>query len=349
MKKYQIYILLFLGTLLYSCSESKEKGGESKSLPPSAGAIGDLLLVVDTNQLNTPLGKALENVFLQPYDGLPEIEANFKLTRIHFPAFGSLFKKAKTVLFAVPFNDGISKGHIKRMIGEEATKKILTNKKPYLVKENVFAKDQQIVFVFGETAKEVANNLKKYGETITSIINKKEMERVKYKLYGVKERKKMTEKLKSDLGFTLRVPANYRLVSGTKECTWITLQLEEIDYHIMVSERPYTDQSQFDSSYISEWRTTLAKNVDGGDSSSVKIVQSIYPITDKVFTSPYRIESRGLWKLKNNARGGPFVSEVKLSNDGEKIYYIEGFVVAPGKKKRELIREVEVIMSTFDS
>ena len=60
------------------------------------------------------------------------------------------------------------------------------------------------------------------------------------------------------------------------------------------------------------------------------------------------IEHRGLWKLKNNIMGGPFVSYVMASKDRKSIFYIEGFVAAPGKDKRELIRELEVILKTFE-
>ena len=146
---------------------------------------------------------------------------------------------------------------------------------------------------------------------------------------------------------TLRIPANYKLVKGTKKCTWLRLALEETDYNIMISSRPYTSESQFDTNYISNWRNELASNVDGGDSSSIKIVQNIYPIDNRIFANPYKVESRGLWKLKNNTMGGPFVSEVKLSQDGKDIYYIEGFIVAPGKSKRNLVREIEAVISTF--
>ena len=316
-------------------------------LPPSAGGVGDVLLVVDTNHLKSEIGDALEDMFLAPYPGLPQAEMNYKINRIHFPAFGSLFKRAKTVVFVVPFDDGISKGFIQRMIGDEATKAVQKSNKPFLLKNDVFASNQQIIFIFGKDRKELSENITNNKVQISALIDRKENERLVKKLYKVGEREKLAKKLKDDLGFKIRIPKDYKLVKGTEECTWLRLAKEETDFNIMISSRAYTSETQFDSSYIANWRVELASNVDSGDSSSVKIVQDIYPVEDRIFASPYKVESRGLWKLKNNTMGGPFVSEVKLSEDGKTIHYIEGFVVAPGKKKRTLVRELEAVISTF--
>ena len=195
-KRFPFIVIFLLGVLLFSCSENKNETNSLPTLPPSAGAIGDVLLVVDTNHLKTELGAALEEVFLEPYVGLPQAETNYKLNRIHFPAFSSLFKKAKTVIFAIPFNEGMSKGHIQRMIGDEATAKIQTSKKTFLVKKDVFASDQQIIFIFGENVKELAKNISNNAQAITRIIDEKEIERTVKELYKVGERKKLAQKLK---------------------------------------------------------------------------------------------------------------------------------------------------------
>ena len=65
------------------------------------------------------------------------------------------------------------------------------------------------------------------------------------------------------------------------------------------------------------------------------------------FKGRYAIESRGLWKINDNSLGGPYVSYTFVSEKEKLIYYIEGFVAAPGKKKRVLLQEVDAILSTF--
>lgn len=353
MKMKKIIIgLIFISAIFQSCDSDKENLKSNKrddsSLPASSGAIGEILLVVDTSHLSLELGQTLKDVFLKPYAGLPQPEQPFKLTRINYIAFKNLFKKHKTVLFVVPFDDGKSSGYMNEILGDDAVSTLIKNKKQIHIMENVFAKNQQMIFVFGNTQDEVALALDKYKKLLFEKINDKEEERVEKELYGVGEDKKIANILKEDYGFKIRIPKDYKLVKSKSTFTWLRLAKEEYDYNILISKMPYSSEAQFDSAYIGEWRQTLGIDVNSGDTSSSKILQTIYPIDTKIISEPYAIEHRGLWKLKNNTMGGPFISYVMASKDRKFIYYIEGFVAAPGKAKRELVREIEVILKTFE-
>lgn len=345
--KYKIFILFSL--IFLSCSDQNEEIKAAKnddSLPKATGAIGEVLLVMDTSHLRTDLGGTLEKVFLSPYPGLPQPELPYSITRIHFNAFRNVFKRHKTIVFLIPFHEG--KGYMQQLLGDDVVEKISKSSKDVFIKDNVFANEQQIIFVFGNTQKDIINALEKNKKYIFREIDKRENLRLLQKLYAVGENKKLADLLKNDLGFSLRIPKDYKLVNGTEKFTWLRLALEEYDYNILVSKMPYSSEAQFDSSYVAEWRKSLGSNVNSGDTSSSKIVQNIFPIETKIISQPvYKVEDRGLWKLKNNTMGGPFLSYVLTSSDRMYIYYIEGFVAAPGKDKRELIREIETILSTF--
>jgi hypothetical protein len=45
--------------------------------------------------------------------------------------------------------------------------------------------------------------------------------------------------------------------------------------------------------------------------------------------------------------GGPFLGYAVTDQPQGLIYYIEGFVFAPGKDKREYMREIEAILWSF--
>ena len=40
----------------------------------------------------------------------------------------------------------------------------------------------------------------------------------------------------------------------------------------------------------------------------------------------YAFEARGLWEMKNDAMGGPFVSHVRVDRDNARVIVVEGFV-----------------------
>lgn len=342
---------IVLVSLLVSCGSDKNQvtnNVDRESLPPSGGGMGEVLLVIDTSHLQMELGKALEEVFLDPFPALPQPELPFSLTRINFVAFTNLFKRHKTILFAVPFNDGASKGYMNRILGNDVVEKIKENKKEMYVKEDVFAQGQQMIFIFGNKQKEVANILVENKEKIKTLINNRESKRLLKAIYKVGEKKGITTDLKESFGYKIRVPKDYRLAKKGMQFTWLRLAKEETDYNVIISRRPYTSEEQFDSNYVAKWRQQVNSNVNGGDTSSTKVLQTVYKIENKIISNPgYTLESRGLWKLKDNTMGGPFVSQIKVSEDRKSIYYIEGFIMAPGKNKRELVREIETVMSTF--
>jgi hypothetical protein len=45
--------------------------------------------------------------------------------------------------------------------------------------------------------------------------------------------------------------------------------------------------------------------------------------------------------------GGGFLSYTFVDEELGRLYYIEGFIYCPGKKKRAYIREIEAILKTF--
>ena len=65
-------------------------------------------------------------------------------------------------------------------------------------------------------------------------------------------------------------------------------------------------------------------------------------------SSSYSTYLWGLWKIKNRAMGGSYVSRTLKSSRNDQIYYIEGFVYAPGQEKLNYIRSLEAIIRTFE-
>ena len=80
-------------------------------------------------------------------------------------------------------------------------------------------------------------------------------------------------------------------------------------------------------------------------------IQDIFPIESSRFNynSNLAVESIGLWKLSDISAGGPFKSIIIYDKNKNRIYYLEGYVYAPGLKKRELMQEISSILMTFES
>lgn len=61
----------------------------------------------------------------------------------------------------------------------------------------------------------------------------------------------------------------------------------------------------------------------------------------------YTMEARGLWRMKGDFMGGPFVSHTRLDKTNQRIITAEVFVYSPNKLKRNLVRMLEASLYTL--
>jgi hypothetical protein len=72
---------------------------------------------------------------------------------------------------------------------------------------------------------------------------------------------------------------------------------------------------------------------------------TVEPITVQ---KQYACEMRGLWQMENDCMGGPFVSHSRVDTVNNRVVVVEGFVYAPEKMKRGLIRRMEATLYTLE-
>ena len=63
----------------------------------------------------------------------------------------------------------------------------------------------------------------------------------------------------------------------------------------------------------------------------------------------YTREIRGVWEMVNDFMGGPFASYAILNETNNEVIFVDTFIYAPGKEKRNMMQELEYIVrhSTF--
>ncbi|MEL7161115.1 MAG: DUF4837 family protein, partial [Bacteroidota bacterium] len=62
----------------------------------------------------------------------------------------------------------------------------------------------------------------------------------------------------------------------------------------------------------------------------------------------FAIEGRGIWEMENDFQAGPFISYLINDEKGRQLILVDGFVLAPGEKKREFMGEVEQVLRTAE-
>ena len=120
--------------------------------------------------------------------------------------------------------------------------------------------------------------------------------------------------------------------------------------NICMYSYPYEGPQTFNKQYVLAKRdSVMAVNIPG-------TLPSMHMATDTMCTfvkpiavhNQYALEARGLWYMENDGMGGPFVSHSRVDTTRNIVIVVEGFVFAPEKMKRGLMRRLEGSLYTLN-
>jgi hypothetical protein len=83
----------------------------------------------------------------------------------------------------------------------------------------------------------------------------------------------------------------------------------------------------------------------------MQIDDRVLPIyyQEMTFDKKTALQARGLWGMVNDFMGGPFVTYMIKDPANNRVIILDGFIHAPGQKKRPEMRKLDMIFSTFSS
>ena len=349
--KYSIYILIAIfASLLYSC-EAETNESRLSNLPPARGGNGDIIVVMDSAHWAGKLGAEIRETFRAPIPGLPQDEPYFFINYVNPFQMNDVLRNVKNLVYVATMDNQSAAGRrLKSEFTRESIEKIAQDTSIFmLAKKNVFARDQIVLHLFGNTAEELINNIQNNREKLREHFHKAELNRIKRNLFA-NEIKSYNNIFQKEHQFSLRIPANYDLVFNKENFVWIRQMDTDVDKNIFISYQDYASDEIFKDENILKLRNIEVKKL-GTDTDDVVYMttETLIPIeTEQInFGNKYAVETRGLWKLTNNTMGGPFLSYIFVDEELNRLYYIEGYVYSPGKDKRSYMKELEAILTTF--
>ncbi|MCK4662189.1 MAG: DUF4837 family protein [Bacteroidales bacterium] len=325
MKKYILSILISV-LFFNSCNREKTR---TSLLPNVTGKAGEVILVMNTNLWESDFGDNFKKLLSQEHISLPQSEPIFNLVQIPQNAFSDIFKLHRNIIYTTISNN---------------------IKKPEIfIKKDVWAKPQLYIKMVAPDNESFKKLFEENNERILANIIKIERERIitNYKKY---EEKSLRNLLTKYHNISLCFPKGYRLRTDTTNFTWISHETPDISQGIFIYYYDYTDTNTFTLDYLLSKRDSfLQMYVPGPSESSFMTTEHLFNTSFKEFkfNEQYTVELRGLWKLKGDYMGGPFVSFSTVDEKRNRIITVEGYVYAPMFDKRNYIRQVEGILYTF--
>lgn len=345
-----ISIVLFAFILLTACQSARDKV-KGDLMPLARGEADEIILVIDSALYEGEIGEQLRDMYQQYVRILPQDEYQFSLNKVNPRKLNTVLKNAKNMIFVMTLDNGSLQNKTVREYFTNNSLKMIQRDSSlfYSVRKDEFARGQIVLYLFGQTEAQLAEHLADNRSSLVELFETAVRQRTREKLFK-KTKAQMMKAITEDHGYSLKIPFGYDLAKNLKDFVWVRKLEAESELNVFVYEGPYQSREVFNNTGELRDRITSTYLRDSQKPQLYIQRQEIVPVFSErvTFNGSFAVESRGLWAISDMSGGGPFVSYTIVDENTQKLYYVEGYVYSPGTKKKELLREVEAIISTFE-
>ena len=317
---------LLAGCLLLLFLASCSTGGRNGKLPKSTGMPYEVVLEGDTDSIVTKM-------LTEDVTGLPQPEPLCRLIQV---------KKGKT-----RGNYLLVRTRIVVNIGERDFGEQNIGERDFSVRlshdEN--AAPQNIIRITARSAQQLRERLN--GEKLRHIVDEVELKHLADIISGnpSKQNREMQDEIKKMFGIDMKIPAAMNASKKAKDFIWISNNASSGMQNLLVFKVKSEERRAGKGKVKSEERRM--KNSNAFQVNDKALIDSILRTnmpgeTDSMYMVIPVLSERGLWEMKGDAMGGPYVMR-RIHNN----LYIIAFVYAPEMKKKILIKQLEAAISTI--
>tara|TARA_B100000678_G_scaffold8598_1_gene7186 strand:- start:227 stop:1180 length:954 start_codon:yes stop_codon:yes gene_type:complete len=313
MKKF----ILIAALLFISCNDG------TKIVLASSGNLNEISIVVEDQLWEGSVGKALTNILSKPIYGLPQQEPLFKLRQIPPRVFSGFVTKSRTIIII----ENNKQKHTRLLL-------------------NKYASPQTVIVVSGMTSREIIEELKKHSKKI--INNIKEAE-IKEKQRRIRKSLSISQALDSIFKIKLDYPSIYRVAAVDRNFVWLRKDTKSGSVNLSVFQTPLKT-NRLNTEKIITIRDSVSKQkIPGPTKETYMSTETQYkPVLVPTKIRKYKgLEVRGLWEVKKQFMGGPFINFSVVDSINNRILFFDGFVYSPGTKKASYIFEIEAIIKSL--
>lgn len=315
-----IFIVALLGLL--ACNPSDEE-----VLPGITGRAGELVIVVDNKYWNATTGDQIINLVAKDVMGLPQSEPLFDPVQVDPSNFSSIFKTHRNIFF----------------IDIDPSKKEALE-----VRKDAWATPQIVVNLTAKDTARVRAILEAKGQKIVQHFLDKEKER-NMDSYIRQKDNLLTDMVFDKFGIKMSIPKAYTVAREEDNFMWIRQETGDLSMGLLITTFEYTDTATFTTSYLADRRDEMTKEyIPGPEDGTYMVTYREYPITFEkaLLNGKYAAKIYGLWNVEGDFMGGPFINYSFVDPSGNKVVMIDGFIFAPKLDKRNLVRQLDAIIST---
>ncbi len=302
-----------------SCSSGNEKKSAVKGKVQSAPY--ELLVVANKDWLKTEAGQKLVEIVEAPISGLPQREGNFRVTYVNPEAFKGVFQFYANILV------------VKVDMKHEESRMTL--------EKDLYARPQMVEGLYAPTDWAFVRLLEAHKKDILRHFNENEFARER-KFLEKNYNGAVMAQVKKQFGVSINVPQDVDDMKIGENFLWASASKKDFQQNVCIYTLPWSNNLSFE-----DVRDSVMKVNIPGDREDQWMETDRRTVMIDDITRTDLLVARGLWDMRNDAMGGPFVSYCYVDTIRNRFLIVEGFVFAPDKKKRPIIRQLEAALQTM--
>uniref|UniRef100_UPI004038B98F DUF4837 family protein n=1 Tax=Segatella hominis TaxID=2518605 RepID=UPI004038B98F len=337
------YLRLFLAicfVFVLACC----KDGKSNRLPESIGQPYEVVLEGDTNRIVTAILQESE-------PDMPQPESMFNIIQVRKGKLTSLYQTVRN-----------------RVVVD-----VDKRNRDFEVKisKDVNAAPQVIIRIKAQAVEQLKSRLDRMR--LRQILDESELKHLASVIRQNVEKQKEVKRL---FGIDMRIPLDMDASKKAKDFVWYSNNTNSgmknlLVFKINSSEKnPSARENHSSRENLSAGGNLSSKETSSGTeeypsngislSLADKVLidsvlqKNMLGETDEMYMVIPRLGERGLWEMEGDAMGGPYVMKIirrqkngKISGRKNEIIVVIGFVYAPEMKKRNLIKQLEAVLTTI--
>lgn len=199
---------------------------------------------------------------------------------------------------------------------------------------NMYAREQTVVTLRSSSFARLQRDLAK--GSLQQLLHKQIVRREKMHIEAA-PRNPLNQTIEQQMGISITLPPNLNRIKQGKEFVWVSSDDQDYTLNICIYRGDNRDsimqqniKGQTDQQYMATTpQTTVQRRRKVG--------------------SMQCIERRGQWHIEGDAMGGAYISLTTMPSQHQPQTTIEGFVYAPTRHKRDLVRLAEAtLLTAFD-
>lgn len=332
--KFRIQIFISILLILSACAGEKHPNGQRRTkasllTPTSSGNPYEVMVVADDSVYTGYAGKALKTILDRPLLGLPQAEEQFHKSHITQKNFNKI--------------TNIFRNIVRINISREYTKAKMK------VEHDIHSTPQLIITVQGPNQVMVSQFITEHTRDIASLITSQEINTAANSLY-YEHNVKFAKKVKELFDCEFYIPVDINKMKIGKNFIWASDDGLSVIQNICIYSLPYVSEKMLTRNpYVALRDKVMADNIPGAHEGSVMRTNHEFVWTKNIrVRDDVAMEARGLWEMSKEAMGGPFISHSRIDTVNNRIIVVEGFVYAPDKMKRTMIRRLEAALYTLE-